>query len=118
MREHIFLPKPLFPRHVCFPDFIGGYSDYPDSTGDVEALSIGPSPTPVWLVVHRRRESGIGARVGHIQSIVSGLMWVESVLRLLSDRPGAAFLRAQFSGSANTPLHASWVVRYALQTNC
>ncbi|MBB6634477.1 helix-turn-helix transcriptional regulator [Cohnella thailandensis] len=30
MREHIFLPKPLFPRHVCFPDFIGGYSDYPD----------------------------------------------------------------------------------------
>jgi AraC-like DNA-binding protein len=29
MREHIFLPKPLFSRHVCFPDFIGGYSDYP-----------------------------------------------------------------------------------------
>lgn len=30
MREHIFLPKPLFPRHVCFPDFIGGYRDYPE----------------------------------------------------------------------------------------
>ncbi|MHA7963915.1 helix-turn-helix domain-containing protein [Paenibacillus sp. CAU 1782] len=30
MREHIFLPKPLFPRHVCFPDFIGGYSRYPE----------------------------------------------------------------------------------------
>ncbi|MCZ8519494.1 MULTISPECIES: helix-turn-helix transcriptional regulator [Paenibacillus] len=30
MREHIFLPKPIFPRHVCFPDFIGGYSDYPE----------------------------------------------------------------------------------------
>jgi len=30
MREHIFLPKPLFPRHICFPDFIGGYSEYPD----------------------------------------------------------------------------------------
>ncbi|UUZ80321.1 AraC family transcriptional regulator [Paenibacillus sp. P26] len=30
MREHIFLPKPIFPRHVCFPDFIGGYSDFPE----------------------------------------------------------------------------------------
>jgi AraC-like DNA-binding protein len=30
MREHIFLPKPVFPRHVCFPDFIGGYSDFPE----------------------------------------------------------------------------------------
>lgn len=30
MYEHIFLPKPLFPRHICFPDFIGGYSDYPE----------------------------------------------------------------------------------------
>lgn len=30
MREHIFFPKPLFPRHVCFPDFIGGYSDFPE----------------------------------------------------------------------------------------
>ncbi|MDQ0059048.1 helix-turn-helix transcriptional regulator [Paenibacillus harenae] len=30
MREHIFLPKPLFPRHVCFPDFIGGYRDFPE----------------------------------------------------------------------------------------
>lgn len=30
MREHIFLPKPLFPRHFCFPDFIGGYSDFPE----------------------------------------------------------------------------------------
>lgn len=30
MREHLFLPKPTFPRHVCFPDFIGGYSQYPD----------------------------------------------------------------------------------------
>jgi AraC-like DNA-binding protein len=30
MREHIFLPKPLFPRHICFPDFIGGYSQYPE----------------------------------------------------------------------------------------
>lgn len=30
MHEHIFLPKPLFPRHVCFPDFIGGYSEYPE----------------------------------------------------------------------------------------
>jgi AraC-like DNA-binding protein len=30
MREHTFLPKPLFPRHICFPDFIGGYSDFPD----------------------------------------------------------------------------------------
>ncbi|MGF9696193.1 AraC family transcriptional regulator [Paenibacillus sp. MABNR03] len=29
MKEHIFLPKPVFPRHVCFPDFIGGYSDFP-----------------------------------------------------------------------------------------
>ncbi|MGN7415387.1 AraC family transcriptional regulator [Paenibacillus sp. SAF-068] len=29
MKEHIFLPKPIFPRHVCFPDFIGGYSDFP-----------------------------------------------------------------------------------------
>ncbi|WP_028609019.1 helix-turn-helix transcriptional regulator [Paenibacillus harenae] len=32
MREHIFLPKPLFPRHVCYPDFIGGYSEYPEHT--------------------------------------------------------------------------------------
>jgi AraC-like DNA-binding protein len=30
VREHIFLPKPVFPRHICFPDFIGGYSDYPE----------------------------------------------------------------------------------------
>lgn len=30
MREHIFLPKPVFTRYVCFPDFIGGYSDYPE----------------------------------------------------------------------------------------
>lgn len=30
MREHLFLPKPLFPRHVCFPDFVGGYRDYPE----------------------------------------------------------------------------------------
>ncbi|WP_426445419.1 AraC family transcriptional regulator [Paenibacillus sp. S-38] len=30
MKEHIFLPKPVFPRHVCFPDFIGGYSEYPE----------------------------------------------------------------------------------------
>ncbi|MGG4128526.1 AraC family transcriptional regulator [Paenibacillus illinoisensis] len=29
MKEHLFLPKPVFPRHVCFPDFIGGYSDFP-----------------------------------------------------------------------------------------
>ncbi|NUU74921.1 helix-turn-helix transcriptional regulator [Paenibacillus xylanilyticus] len=29
MKEHIFLPKPVFPRHVCYPDFIGGYSDFP-----------------------------------------------------------------------------------------
>ncbi|WP_036673445.1 MULTISPECIES: helix-turn-helix domain-containing protein [Paenibacillus] len=29
VKEHIFLPKPVFPRHVCFPDFIGGYSDFP-----------------------------------------------------------------------------------------
>lgn len=30
MREHIFLPKPIFPRHICFPDFIGGYSQFPE----------------------------------------------------------------------------------------
>ncbi|SFE08735.1 AraC-type DNA-binding protein [Paenibacillus catalpae] len=30
MKEHIFLPKPIFPRHSCFPDFIGGYSDFPE----------------------------------------------------------------------------------------
>lgn len=30
MNEHIFLPKPLFTRHVCFPDYIGGFSDNPD----------------------------------------------------------------------------------------
>ncbi|MFC5468168.1 AraC family transcriptional regulator [Cohnella suwonensis] len=34
MREHIFLPKPLFPRQLCFPDFIGGYSDYPEHNVD------------------------------------------------------------------------------------
>lgn len=32
MREHIFFPKPLFQRNVCFPDFIGGYSHYPEHT--------------------------------------------------------------------------------------
>lgn len=36
MREHIFFPKPVFPRHVCFPDFIGGYSDFPEHTVDRE----------------------------------------------------------------------------------
>jgi AraC-like DNA-binding protein len=30
MKEHIFLPKPIFQRHSCFPDFIGGYSDFPE----------------------------------------------------------------------------------------
>ncbi|TCM93055.1 AraC-like DNA-binding protein [Paenibacillus sp. BK033] len=30
MKEHIFLPKPIFPRHICFPDFIGGYGDFPE----------------------------------------------------------------------------------------
>ncbi|WP_230986781.1 hypothetical protein [Cohnella fermenti] len=30
MREHLFLPKPIFPRHVVFPDFIGGYRNYPE----------------------------------------------------------------------------------------
>jgi AraC-like DNA-binding protein len=30
MNEHIFLPTPLFTRHVCFPDYIGGISGYPD----------------------------------------------------------------------------------------
>lgn len=30
MNEHIFLPKPLFPRHICFPDYIGGFSEYPE----------------------------------------------------------------------------------------
>ncbi|WP_138752154.1 helix-turn-helix transcriptional regulator [Paenibacillus sinopodophylli] len=30
MNEHNFLPKPLFTRHVCFPDYIGGFSNYPD----------------------------------------------------------------------------------------
>lgn len=30
MNEHIFLPKPLFPRHICFPDYIGGFSEFPD----------------------------------------------------------------------------------------
>lgn len=32
MKEHIFLPKPIFPRHICFPDFVGGYSDFPEHT--------------------------------------------------------------------------------------
>lgn len=30
MQEHIFLPKPVFPRHICFPDFLGGYSEFPE----------------------------------------------------------------------------------------
>lgn len=30
MHEHIYLPKPVFPRHTCFPDFVGGYSDIPE----------------------------------------------------------------------------------------
>ncbi|GLX66122.1 helix-turn-helix domain-containing protein [Paenibacillus glycanilyticus] len=30
MKEHIFLPKPIFQRHSCFPDFIGGYGDFPE----------------------------------------------------------------------------------------
>jgi AraC-like DNA-binding protein len=30
MHEHIYLPKPVFPRFICFPDFVGGYSDFPE----------------------------------------------------------------------------------------
>ncbi|WP_151736020.1 helix-turn-helix domain-containing protein ['Paenibacillus yunnanensis' Narsing Rao et al. 2020] len=30
MKEHIFFPKPRFQRHICFPDFIGGYNEYPE----------------------------------------------------------------------------------------
>ncbi|MDF2935604.1 MAG: AraC family transcriptional regulator [Paenibacillaceae bacterium] len=30
------MPKPVFPRHICFPDFIGGYSDYPEHRANRE----------------------------------------------------------------------------------
>lgn len=30
MKEHVFLPKPIFPRLVCFPDFVGRYKSAAD----------------------------------------------------------------------------------------
>ncbi|WP_046226432.1 AraC family transcriptional regulator [Paenibacillus dauci] len=29
MREHLFFATPAFPHYICYPNFIGGYSDYP-----------------------------------------------------------------------------------------
>ncbi|OWR32996.1 AraC family transcriptional regulator [Saccharibacillus sp. O23] len=39
MQEHLFFPAPSSERYVCYPDFVGGYSDRPEHAVDRPARS-------------------------------------------------------------------------------
>lgn len=98
MREHIFLPKPLFPRHVCFPDFIGGYSHFPEHAVSRE---------------YRTKESRMD-RLYNLHIVLDGKGYLEADGQRYELTRGQGFLygpglRQVYRSDSGEPWHIRWV---------
>lgn len=98
MKEHIFLPKPLFPRHVCFPDFIGGYSEFPEHAVQREYAS---------------RENHLD-RYYNLHIVLSGTGYLQAEGKTYELVRGQGFLygpglRQTYHSSAHDPWNIRWV---------
>jgi AraC-like DNA-binding protein len=103
MRDHIFLPKPVFPRHVCFPDFMGGYSDYPEHTVNRE---------------YRTTENGLDRYYNlHIVLEGKGYLHTESNTYELTRGQGFLYgpgLRQTYHSDSQHPWSIRWVHFYGV----
>ncbi|MNB72797.1 HTH-type transcriptional activator Btr [compost metagenome] len=103
MREHIFFPKPVFPRHVCYPDFVGGYSEYPEHSVNR---------------VYRTTENNLDQRY-NLHFVLSGKGYLDTDNRTYELTRGQGFLygpgmRQIYRSDLHDPWDIRWVHFYGI----
>lgn len=104
MREHIFFPKPLFQRHSCFPDFIGGYSEFPEHRVNRE---------------YATKENHLD-RYYNLHLVVGGKGYLEHESRTFELARGQGFLygpglRQTYYSDSDDPWGIRWVHFYGIR---
>ena len=103
MREHIFFPKPLFPRHSCFPDFIGGYIDFPEHAVNRE---------------YQSREVGVDRYYNlHLVLDGKGYLYTDRATYELTQGQGFLYgpgIRQSYHSDKDKPWNIRWVHFYGI----